>query len=227
MGRIGDGDVHQAYVEFRAKDTDKVSFRFPLSSLLFLSAAPLPQHRGIPTLASHRRRRRRRRHRCFHHATVLSGADWKLTWEQCMSAQCLYCQSVRAKNTSRQRAHLLECTHYLEAMKAHNPESPILHEAINGTPLAATPTPASKVPKKRDLDTMVNGFQGDSTSINRTWPIPKPTLERDFQMSVQLNPKISVGHGIWGQRNWISYISGHWNGRWGKGTVVVSYYSFF
>lgn len=139
-----------------------------------------------------------------------------------MSAQCLYCQSVRAKNTSRQRAHLLECTHYLEAMKTHNPESPILHEAINGTPLAATPTPASKVPKKRDLDTMVNGFQGDSTSINRTWPIPKPTLERDFQMSVQLNPKISVGHGIWGQRNWISYISGHWNGRWGKGTVVVS-----
>lgn len=139
-----------------------------------------------------------------------------------MSAQCLYCQSVRAKNTSRQRAHLLECSHYLDAMKAHNPESPILHEAINGTPLAATPTPASKVPKKRDLDTMVNGFQGDSTSINRTWPIPKPTLERDFQMSVQLNPKISVGHGIWGQRNWISYISGHWNGRWGKGTVVVS-----
>lgn len=144
-----------------------------------------------------------------------------------MSAQCLYCQSVRAKNTSRQRAHLLECTHYLEAMKAHNPESPILHEAINGTPLAATPTPASKVPKKRDLDTMVNGFQGDSTSINRTWPIPKPTLERDFQMSVQLNPKISVGHGIWGQRNWISYISGHWNGRWGKGTVVVSYSIWF
>ena len=41
-------------------------------------------------------------------------------------------------------------------------------------------------------------------------------------MSVQLNPKISVGPGIWGQRNWISYISGHWNGRWGKGTVVVS-----
>ena len=143
-----------------------------------------------------------------------------------MSAQCLYCQSVRAKNTSRQRAHLLECHQYLEAMKAHNPESPILHEAINGTPLAATPTPASKVPKKRDLDTMVNGFQGDSTSINRTWPIPKPTLERDFQMSVQLNPKISVGHGIWGQRNWISYISGHWNGRWGKGTVVVGIFSF-
>lgn len=68
---------------------------------------------------------------------------------------------------------------------------------------------------------MINGFQGDS-STSRSYPIPKPTLERDFQMSVQLNPKISVGPGIWGQRNWISYISGHWNGRWGKGTVVVS-----
>ena len=103
-------------------------------------------------------------------------------------------------------------------MKEHNPDNPILHEAVNGTPVA---TP-NKTPKKRDLDTMINGFQGDSSSTSRSYPIPKPTLERDFQMSVQLNPKISVGPGIWGQRNWISYISGHWNGRWGKGTVVVS-----
>ncbi len=101
-------------------------------------------------------------------------------------------------------------------MKEHNPDNPILHESINGTP---TVTPV-KPPKKRDHDTMM-GFQGDS-SASRSFPIPKPVLERDFQMSVQLNPKISVGPGIWGQRNWISYISGHWNGRWGKGTIVVS-----
>ena len=101
-------------------------------------------------------------------------------------------------------------------MKEHNPDNAILHESINGTP---TVTPA-KVPKKRDHDTMISGFQGDS-SASRSFPIPKPVLERDFQMSVQLNPKISVGPGIWGQRNWVSYISGHWNGRWGKGTVVV------
>ncbi|CAD6591545.1 MAG: hypothetical protein ASARMPREDX12_005218 [Alectoria sarmentosa] len=155
MGRIGDGDVHAAYVEFRAKETDK-----------------------------------------------------------CLSAQCIYCQSVRAKNTSRQRQHLLECPNYLSAMKEHNPDNPILHESINGTP---TVTPSAK-PKKRDHDTMI-GFQGDS-SASRSFPIPKPVLERDFQMSVQLNPKISVGPGIWGQRNWVGYISGHWNGRWGKGTVV-------
>ena len=28
MGRIGDGDVHAAYVEFRAKESDKVSLLF-------------------------------------------------------------------------------------------------------------------------------------------------------------------------------------------------------
>ncbi|KAG7008508.1 hypothetical protein G7Y79_00005g016490 [Physcia stellaris] len=158
MGRIGDGDVHAAYVEFRAKESDK-----------------------------------------------------------CLSAQCIYCQSVRAKNTSRQRQHLLECPNYLSAMKEHNPDNPILHEAVNGPPVQTTP---AKTPKKRDLDTMINGgFQG-SAQMGHSYPIPMPKLERDFQMSIQLNPKISVGQGIWGQRNWMSFISGHWNGRWGKGTVV-------
>ncbi|KAL8719078.1 MAG: hypothetical protein Q9225_003873 [Loekoesia sp. 1 TL-2023] len=102
-------------------------------------------------------------------------------------------------------------------MKEHNPDNPILHEAVNGSPAQHTP---AKTPKKRDLDTMINGFQGSTSSAPQTFPIPKPNLERDFQMSVQLNPKISVGPGIWGQRNWVSFISGHWNGRWGKGTVV-------
>ena len=122
---------------------------------------------------------------------------------------------MRAKNTSRQRQHLLECPNYLNAMKEHNPQNPLLELAANGTP-----TPAMKTPKKRDLDTMVNGFQGDASG-SRSFPIPKPSLERDFQMCVQLNPKISVGPGIWGQRNWIAFVSGHWNGRWGKGTVIV------
>ncbi|KAL8853800.1 MAG: hypothetical protein Q9221_001443 [Calogaya cf. arnoldii] len=103
-------------------------------------------------------------------------------------------------------------------MKEHNPDNPILHEAVNGTPTQHTPS--TKSHKKRDLDTMVNGFQGSTSSAPQSFPIPKPQLERDFQMSVQLNPKISVGPGIWGQRNWVSFISGHWNGRFGKGTVV-------
>lgn len=103
-------------------------------------------------------------------------------------------------------------------MKETNPDNPILNEAVNGSPAQHTP---AKTPKKRDLETMINGFQGSTSSAAHSFPIPKPNLERDFQMSVQLNPKISVGPGIWGQRNWVSFISGHWNGRWGKGTVVV------
>ena len=103
-------------------------------------------------------------------------------------------------------------------MKEHNPYNPILHDAVNGPP-PTQPTP-NKTPKKRDLDTMVNGFQGD-LSASRTYPIPKPTLERDFQMALQLSQKVSVGPGIWGQRNWVNFVAGHWNGRWGKGTVMV------
>ncbi|KAL8762153.1 MAG: hypothetical protein Q9184_001810 [Pyrenodesmia sp. 2 TL-2023] len=160
MGRIGDGDIHAAFVEFRAKESDKVCL-------------PSTTPRNAP----------------------------KLTLE-----------------LNRQRAHLLECPAYLNAMKEHNPDNPILHEAVNGTPTQHH-TPV-KTPKKRDLDTMITGFQGSTSSAPHSFPIPKPSLERDFQMSVQLNPKISVGPGIWGQRNWVSFISGHWNGRWGKGTVV-------
>jgi Protein of unknown function (DUF3237) len=101
-------------------------------------------------------------------------------------------------------------------MKEHNPQNPILELAANGTP-----TPAMKTPKKRDVDTMNSGFQGEVPGA-RPFPIPKPSLERDFQMSVQLNPKIPVGQTLWGESNWVSFISGYWSARWGKGTVVVS-----
>jgi len=187
MGRIGDGDVHAAFVEFRAKESDKVC------------SSPILTH-------------------FLHHNSLTLSFTNIITYTKCLSAQCIYCQSVRAKNTSRQRQHLLECPAYLSAMKEHNPENPILHESINGPTPVTTP---AKPPKKRDHETMLSGFQGDS-SASRSFPIPKPVLERDFQMSIQLGPRIPVGPGIWGQRNWIGYVSGHWNGRWGKGTIVVS-----
>ena len=89
-------------------------------------------------------------------------------FSQCLSAQCIYCQSVRAKNTSRQRAHLMECQPYLDAMKEHNPQSSILELANN-----PQPTPP-KNPKKRDFDAVVNGFQGsDLGGMGRSVPKPK------------------------------------------------------
>ncbi|KAL8837451.1 MAG: hypothetical protein Q9176_005638 [Flavoplaca citrina] len=124
------------------------------------------------------------------HSTKVSS-----TFDRCLLAQCIYCQSVRAKNTSRQRHHLLERPNYLFVMKEHNPDNSILHEAVNGT-LVITP---AKTPKKRDLDTMIDGgFQG-SAQMGHAYPIPTPKLKRDFQMSMQLNPKVSVGPRIWGR----------------------------
>ncbi|GAB7351220.1 hypothetical protein MBLNU459_g1656t1 [Dothideomycetes sp. NU459] len=49
--------------------------------------------------------------------------------------------------------------------------------------------------------------------------LPTPTLKQDLHISVDLNPKISVGNGPWGQRNWISFTGGNWTAAWGSGTV--------
>ncbi|QIX00685.1 hypothetical protein AMS68_006202 [Peltaster fructicola] len=50
--------------------------------------------------------------------------------------------------------------------------------------------------------------------------LPQPSLALDFRISVKLNPKISVGSGPWGVRNWISFTGGEWSATWAKGTVV-------
>jgi hypothetical protein len=104
--------------------------------------------------------------------------------------QCIYCQQVRAKNTSRQRQHLLECPTYLSVMKDSIPANNLLHTFPEG-------------------------------DVARSLQIPAPTLELDFRMSIKMNPKVSVGPGVWGQREWISFIGGQWAGRWGKGIVLV------
>lgn len=46
MGRIGDGDVHAAYVEFRAKESDKV--RFLLSFVLSFVSLHRHLFRSVP-----------------------------------------------------------------------------------------------------------------------------------------------------------------------------------
>lgn len=52
--------------------------------------------------------------------------------------------------------------------------------------------------------------------------LPSPQLDLDFRMSVALNPKISLGEGPWGARNWISFQGGNWTASWGNGTVEAS-----
>lgn len=57
--------------------------------------------------------------------------------------------------------------------------------------------------------------------VARSLQIPAPSLELDFRMSIKMNPKVSVGPSVWGQREWVSFIGGQWAGRWGKGIVLV------
>lgn len=98
---------------------------------------------------------------------------------------------MRAKNTSRQRQHLLECPTYLNVMKDSIPANNLQHTFPEG-------------------------------DIARSLQLPAPTLELDFRMSIKLNPSVSLGHSIWGQRDWVTFVGGQWAGRWGKGVVLVS-----
>lgn len=53
--------------------------------------------------------------------------------------------------------------------------------------------------------------------------LPAPSYSYDFQMSVDLNPKVAVGAvPSGGVRNWISFSGGNWAAKWGSGTVLVS-----
>ncbi|KAK4156612.1 hypothetical protein C8A00DRAFT_40919 [Chaetomidium leptoderma] len=68
--------------------------------------------------------------------------------EACTKVQCLYCQQVRAKNTTRQKQHLLECQGYLQAhpdaaLRASTAAPPI--PAPTGPP-GLTGPPAPPVP---------------------------------------------------------------------------------
>lgn len=52
--------------------------------------------------------------------------------DKCLSVQCIYCNQIRAKNTSRQRQHLLECPTYLNVMKDAIPANNLLHRFEEG-----------------------------------------------------------------------------------------------
>lgn len=52
-------------------------------------------------------------------------------------------------------------------------------------------------------------------------PLPKPTYDLDFRMVVDLYPRLPVGPGPWGQRNWVAFSGGRWAATWGSGTVLA------
>ncbi|KAK3382761.1 hypothetical protein B0T24DRAFT_602473 [Lasiosphaeria ovina] len=48
--------------------------------------------------------------------------------DKCVSARCIYCNQVRAKNTSRQRDHLLSCPGYQSVLKEKIPANNLRHQ---------------------------------------------------------------------------------------------------
>ncbi|EJT72248.1 hypothetical protein GGTG_09114 [Gaeumannomyces tritici R3-111a-1] len=56
-------------------------------------------------------------------------------------------------------------------------------------------------------------------SLSATTALPVPGLTVDFRLKVDLNPKIGLGEGPWGLRNWVSFKGGEWSASWGGGAV--------
>lgn len=123
-------DVHAAFVEFRAKDEDKVRY-------------------GAPGMTG----------------------DWNLTGKQCLSVQCIYCQQVRAKNTSRQRQHLTECPTYLSVMKDSIPANNLLHTFPEGDVARSLqiPTPSLDLDFRMSIKMNPRVPVGQSVWGHRDW----------------------------------------------------------
>ena len=133
---------------------------------------------------------------------------------QCLSVQCIYCQQVRAKNTSRQKQHLLECP----GLRGHaNPQAqsqstPNGITATNGYPptpngAAATapgagpgpgalPTPNGPMmsngvnPHATPMQTPLQNMQGRA-SLPTTAPTGAPSASSASQQAQRTTPKSS------------------------------------
>ncbi|KAK1757891.1 hypothetical protein QBC47DRAFT_166755 [Echria macrotheca] len=109
--------------------------------------------------------------------------------DKCVSAQCIYCQQVRAKNTTRQRAHLLRCEAYLQA----HPDVALQVAAERDGEGETYPDP-----------TVLEGTPAGHTSlgfmpnprINST-PIPgRPSLSRPEGTPLAKKPKLKHGGNL-------------------------------
>lgn len=112
---------------------------------------------------------------------------------QCLSVQCIYCQQIRAKNTSRQKQHLLECPGLRGHHNAPQPTQPT--QAPNGIgptngypgtpngPATAAPGPTGPTIPTPSATLIANGVNPHATPTmqtplqalqNRPPPMPTP-----------------------------------------------------
>ncbi|KAI9716836.1 MAG: hypothetical protein M1812_005176 [Candelaria pacifica] len=67
------------------------------------------------------------------------------------------------------------------------------------------------------LSNIQQTFSSNATA--RSLFIPVPGLQFDIRMDLQINGRVNVGPGVFGQRNWVPIVGGTWVATWGNGTI--------
>jgi hypothetical protein len=91
--------------------------------------------------------------------------------DKCLSVQCIYCNQIRAKNTSRQRQHLLECTTYQNVMKESIPANNLLHRFDEGDVARSLtlPTPTLELDFRMSIKVNPKISVGSVAAGHRDW----------------------------------------------------------
>jgi hypothetical protein len=85
--------------------------------------------------------------------------------------QCIYCNQIRAKNTSRQRQHLQECPTYLNVIKDSIPANNLLHRFDEGEVARSLqlPTPSLELDFRMSIKLNPRVPVGPALFGNRNW----------------------------------------------------------
>lgn len=91
--------------------------------------------------------------------------------DKCLSSRCKYCNQVRAKNTSRQREHLLICVGYQAVLKEKIPANNLLHQfdADDVASSLALPAPSFDLDFRMSIRTKPKLNIGAGTAGQQSW----------------------------------------------------------
>ncbi|KAL2131609.1 hypothetical protein VTI74DRAFT_4825 [Chaetomium olivicolor] len=91
--------------------------------------------------------------------------------DKCLSARCTYCNQVRAKNTSRQREHLMTCPGYQAVLKDKIPANNLRHQFDEDDVASslALPAPSFDLDFRMSIRVKPKLNVGDSLSGRQSW----------------------------------------------------------
>jgi hypothetical protein len=91
--------------------------------------------------------------------------------DKCLSARCKYCNQVRAKNTSRQREHLMACPGYHAVLKDKIPANNLRHQFDEDDVASslALPPPAFDLDFRMSIRVKPKLNVGMGTSGRQSW----------------------------------------------------------